>query len=177
MQIINEYTPNAHQLAHAGSLYFEKLPLMIVIITFMNMFAIVLALLLLVKFLFTWQFTWQEILATMFLLFWIFGRKKANLKLLERRINQSPMMASPIHIDINYNGVRWSGKKLRPDSIAWKDIKWIIQCKNGYIIPNRLTRFLWVPNSGFAERTGAKDLLALIQEKRVPLRVYEKYAC
>jgi hypothetical protein len=177
MLITNEYTPDPEEFAKASFIFLEKKPILAIMIGVLNIFAVLLFFLIATKIAITISATVQESFALLFSAFWIFGRKPLNLWLFKRRMQASLSLKSPIKIEISLNGIAWNGQKLRPGSISWRDLKWVMQVKNGYIIPNHMTRFLWIPNHGFTSQHDSIEFNKLLIEKQIPLRVYDKWEC
>ncbi len=148
MDIHIQYQPSARELAKASSLFIEKKPLFLYGVGFLNLFIILLLVIMLLK-LIVMGLNWNEGIASLGAAVWLFGRRPFNEWLLLKRMQSSKVVEKPISIDISLNGIVWSGKGLSPGNISWSQIKYVMAAKNGFVIPNAFTRFLWLPFRGF----------------------------
>ncbi|MCS5712617.1 YcxB family protein [Candidatus Berkiella aquae] len=176
MEIQVSYQPTAKELMKASSLYVEKKPFFLLIINAMNVFAGIIVILMGIK-LYYYGLIPEEWMAGAMGIAWIFGRRPLNEKLLMHRLKDSQILDVPINIVFSLNGIAWSGKGLVTGNMAWGDIRYILEAKNGFLIPNATTRFIWLPFRGFKS---AEDILALreafVQRNIIP-RKYLKWEC
>lgn len=176
MDIHVHYEPTAKELAKASSLFVEKKPFFLYGVGFLNFFVILLLSIMFLK-LVALGLTVNEWIATFVGSLWLFGRRPFNEWLLLKRMQSSKVIEKPITVDISLNGIVWSGKALRPGNISWDQIKYVMEAKNGFIIPNAFTRFLWLPFRGFASRDKVALLRQAFLDKQIVLREYKKWEC
>lgn len=176
MDIHVQYQPTAKELARASSLFLEKKPLFLYGVGFINLFIIFILGIMVLK-LFVLGLNRNEWIATLGSSLWLFGRRPLNEWVLFRRMKSSKVVEKPITVDISFNGIVWSGKSLRPGQIAWDQIKYIMETKNGFILPNAFTKFLWLPFRGFQSEQDVITLREAFIEKRIVLREYKSWGC
>lgn len=175
MNITIEYEPTAKELANASSLFIEKKPFLLYTVGFINLIAGFVLFIMILKLIMIGLLP-NEWLATFGALLWLFGRKPFNEWLLFRRMKQSPVVGRPLKVELSRNGIVWSGKGLIPGHMPWEYIKYIIEAQNGFLVPNNLTQFLWLPSRGFSS-TDIDEFKKLLLEKGVVLRSYPKWKC
>jgi hypothetical protein len=176
MEIHVSYQPTAKELTKAGSLFIEKKPFFVITIKIMDLFAIVITLLLCLK-LFKFGLTKEEWLAGITALIWLFGRRPINEWLLFQRLKSNKILNFPIQVVFSLNGVMWEGKGLTTGHMPWKDIGYITEAKNGFLIPNANTRYLWLPFRAFKSQSDITAFRNLLNEKQIIRRYYPKWEC
>ncbi len=176
MEIHVNYQPTAKELMKASSLFVEKKPFFLLIIRAMNVFATIIVLLMIVK---VTQFgiTPEETMAGMTALLWLFARRPLNEWLLTQRLKKSKILDVPINVTLSLNGITWAGKGLAPGNMPWEHIRYVFEAKNGIIIPNAATRFLWLPFRGFKSPQQITELQQLFDDKKIIRRKYPKWEC
>lgn len=176
MEIHVRYQPTAKELMKASSLFVEKKPFFLIIIRAMNVFASIIVLLMILKVI-KWGLTPEEIMASITALLWLFGRRPLNEWLLTQRLKNSKILDVPIDITFSLNGITWAGKGLTPGNMSWNEIRSVYEAKNGIIIPNAATRFLWLPFRGFKSPQEITALQQVFDEKKIIRRKYPKWEC
>jgi hypothetical protein len=176
MEIHVSYQPTAKELTKAGSLFVEKKPFFLITIQAMNLFAIVIGVLLCIK-LFKFGLTKEEWLAGLTALVWLFGRRPMNEWLLFQRIKKNKILQSPIQVVFSLNGVMWEGKGLATGHMPWQHVRYITEVKNGFLIPNASTRYLWLPFRSFKSPSDINTFRNLLNEKQIIRRYYPKWEC
>lgn len=176
MLINVDYTPSAQELAKASLLYVEKRPFFKFTVGFANIFMSLFIAIFVLKFFFM-GLTLQEWSAAAFCLAWLLGRRPFNQWLLLRRMKNSPVIGKPIHIEMSLNGIAWTGKGLRPGSMNWEQFKHIIEVQNGFILPNSLTRFLWLPFRGFASPEQIGEFKNFLNQRQITRNEFKKWQC
>lgn len=166
MYIRIHYEPSLQELARASSLFIEKKPFIFLTVGFINLIAGLFTLILIFK-LYLQGLLANEWLALVGAMLWLWGRRPFSQWLLQRRMKHSRVLHKPITIEISLNGISWSGKGLLAGNIAWQDIKYLLETKNGFIIPNRFSKFLWVPFRGFKSTEHIQQFQSLISEKKI----------
>jgi hypothetical protein len=175
MNIIIEYEPTAVELAKASSLFVEKKPFLLYTVGFINIVAGLILVILILKLL-SMGLLPNEWLAAIGAILWLFARKPFNEWLLLKRMKQSLVVGKPLKVELSRNGVVWSGKGLIPGHMPWEQIKYILEAQNGFLLPNNLTQFLWLPIRGFSAEN-LSQFKELLIEKNVVLRSYPKWKC
>ncbi|MBS0288910.1 MAG: YcxB family protein [Proteobacteria bacterium] len=176
MNIKIEYQPTAKELAKASSLFAEKKPLLLFVVGFINIVLGFFFIIFILKFI-KLGLTLQDILALIICTLWLFGRRPFNEWLLRQRMKNSLILNKPITIEVSRNGLVWSGKGLRQGNMTWDQITYILQAKNGFVLPNTFTRFLWLPFRGFSNDDEIEAFKALIKEKEILVRLFPKWEC
>lgn len=176
MNITIEYEPSATELAKASSLFVEKKPFLLYIVGFVNIIAGLISAVLIFK-LFKMGLLPNEWLALLCACLWLFARRPFNEWLLLKRMKNSPVIGKTITVELSLNGIVWSGKGLIPGHMSWDQIKYVIEVQNGFLIPNNLTQFLWLPFRGFSSADKIEELKNFLNQKQVVLRAYPNWQC
>ena len=176
MNINITYQPTAKELAKASSLFVEKKPLLLFFVRFLNIITALFLIIFILK-LFTMGLLVNESASAIVCLIWLFGRRPFNEWLLYHRMKRSNIVEKPIHVELSRNGIIWSGKGLKPGNMGWDEIKYILEAQNGFILPNALTRFLWLPFRGFQSSDQIQELRNFIQERKITKRLYTSWSC
>lgn len=176
MNIKIEYQPTAKELARASSLFAEKKPFLLFAVGFINIVAIFFLIIFVLKLIFIGLLL-NEIIAAIGCFIWFFGRRPFNEWILYQRMKRSIVLAKPITIEVSRNGIVWSGKGLRSGNMSWDQIKYVLEAKNGFVLPNTFTKFLWLPIRGFQSPQDIQDFKTLIIEKKIVHRVFSKWEC
>ena len=171
-----EYEPTAQELANASILLIEKKPLMLITMGLINLLTGVLLFIMVLK-LCLLGLNLNEGLVTFTLAAWLFGRRPFSRWLLHYRMKRVRALNKPIAVEISPNGITWQGKGIIPGSLAWEQVKYLLEAKNGFILPQALNRFLWLPFRGFPSPTAIESFKRLIKEKRITHRLYQKWQC
>lgn len=176
MNIELTYEPTVDELTKASSLFIEKKPFLKVAVMVMNVVAIILILLTIAKF---WllSLTAQDASTVIIALLWIFGRKPFNEWLLRRKMKKSLVVNKPITIALSNNGIVWKGETLKSGNLNWAHVAYLIEAKNGFILPYSGTKFLWIPFRAFKDNHAAEDIRSFLNERHITLRRFPKWAC
>lgn len=176
MNIKVQYTVDGAELARASFIFSEKKPFILYGIGFLNIIAFILLLLMMLKGLLL-HLTLQEFSLMILMAAWLFLRKPFAKMLFKRKMKKSPIVGKLMIVEISRNGIIWSGEGIKTNHLAWQHVSYILELKNGFIIPFNLNRFLWLPLTGFKSKLQIEKIKSLIIDKRVPLRVYSKLIC
>ena len=174
MKIHIEYEPTPQELGNASALFVEKKPFLLLLVILSNILVGFVVISIAALFFLKLSLTLAQWISLGVGLLWLFGRPYFHKWLLHRRMKNSLVIGKPISIEMTLNGIVWSGKGLRPGAMQWEHIKYIIEVKNGYILPNSFTRFLWIPFRGFESPAFIDTFRKFIIEKRIVLKVYSK---
>lgn len=177
MQISITYEPNAKELAKASALFIEKKTLMLYTIGFINVFAWLILLLLILKLFVVKSLVPNESLAGISACLWLFGRRPFTDWLLQTRMKNTFLLNSPLTIDVSLNGLAWHGKQIRSESMKWTDIKFAFESKNGFVLPNAFSRFLWLPFRGFKSQDEINALRQMLLDNNIVLKKYPQWEC
>tara|TARA_R110002110_G_scaffold65206_4_gene179939 strand:+ start:19634 stop:20143 length:510 start_codon:yes stop_codon:yes gene_type:complete len=167
----------AQSLANASLIFTEKKPLLLFAIGTFNIIAILFSGIMLTKLAMLRELNLSEVGILVFFCAWLFLRKPFSRWLYLRRIKRSTIIGKTMNIEVSRNGIIWSGEGLKTNHLAWKHIRYILEIKNGFIIPFSMVRFIWVPHTGFKSKLQIDKIKTLIVDKRVPLRTYPKLQC
>jgi len=176
MEIHVTYKPTAQELMKASSIYVEKKPFFLLLITLMNIFAAFILIVILFK-LFKFGLHPEEWMGGLMAILWLFGRRRFNEWLILKRLEDSKILELPLNVTLTLNGIMWEGKGLAPGHMAWKDIAYVFEVKNGLVVPNASTRYLWLPYRGFKSPQEIAELLALFDQQKIIRRKYPKWEC
>jgi hypothetical protein len=176
MDITLQYQPNAKELAKASSLFLEKKPFLLYSVGLINILISVILILTVLKFVFI-EFHLKELVVPFICLIWLFGRRPFNEWLLYLRMKRSIILEKPITITITHNGIVWSGKGLRPGNMGWDHVKYILEAKNGFVMPNSFTKFLWIPLRAFGSPEDIQAFKNIIIEKKIVHRIFYRWQC
>lgn len=177
MDIKVSYQPTAKELMKASSIYVEKKPFFLLLITLMNAFAVFIFVVICFKLFKVGALLPEEWMGACMALIWLFARRPLNEWLLLKRLEDSKILEVPIEVTLTLNGIMWAGKGLAPGHMPWKDIPYVFEVKNGLVVPNASTRYLWLPYRGFKTTQDVTELLALFDEKKIIRRKYPKWEC
>ena len=177
MKINIRYQPTAQELAKASSLYIEKKPFMYYAILVINGFAYLILLIMILKAVLISALMPNEWLAGVSACLWIFGRKPFNEWLLFQRMKRSQLLDTTLSIDISLNGIAWTGPRVVPGSLKWNEIRYILEAKNGFVLPIGGSQFLWLPFRGFSESAEIEALKQALTEHHIKLRLYPNWEC
>jgi hypothetical protein len=170
MQIKISYEPTAQELATASSLFIEKKPFMIISIGFLNAFAYFILIIIVLKGILVKHILPNELLAGVGACVWLFGRRPFNEWLLLQRMKRSLLLNSTITVDVSLNGIAWSGKRVVTASLKWNEFSYMIETKNGFILPIGGSQFLWLPFRGFSSPSDIDSFKQSIQEHKIKIR-------
>jgi len=176
MDIRITYTPTAQELVKASSLFVEKKPLFKYAVGFFNILVALFLTIMLLK-LFKLGLNIHESIAFVIGACWLFGRRPFNEWLLMKRMQRSKVVNKPIEVSISLNGIAWAGKGIAPGSMTWDQVKNIMEAKNGFLLPNSLTRFLWLPFRGFESELQINELRKALEAKNIKLHKFKRWAC
>ena len=177
MNIRIEYQPNAKELARASALFIEKKPVIMFGVAIMNIVTGIVVALLLGVFFMQHHLDLNQSMAVVLGSLWLFGRKPFHEWLLRRKMQGAKILQMPITINVSLNGITWSGKGLKNGNMSWDQVHSILQAKNGFVMPNTFTRFLWLPFRGFQSPEQIEDFKALIKEKKIVYRIFSNWEC
>lgn len=176
MNINVQYEPTAQELAKACSLFVEKKTFLSFMVGLINIVAFLLLCIMFLKLYFVGLLP-TEWLGLLGGLAWLFGRRPFNEWLLSKRMQKSPVIGKTINVEISRNGIVWSGQGLRAGNLPWQLLKYVLLAQNGFVLPNNLTQFLWLPFRGFTSPMEIEALKNLLQEKNIPLKKYPRWRC
>lgn len=176
MNIKIQYTINESEMARASFIFSEKKPFILYSVGFLNIIAFLLILIMIIKGLLL-NLNPQESVLTALMASWLFLRKPFARWLFRRKMKKSPINGKVMTIEISRNGIIWSGEGIKTNHLAWQHISYILELKNGFIIPFSVNRFLWIPFTGFKSKLQIEKIKSLIVDKHVPLRDYPKISC
>lgn len=171
------YEPTAKELANASSLFIEKKPFMLFAIGFLNVFAGIILLIIVFKLVVVKMLLPSEWLALLGASLWLFVRRPFNEWLLRLRMKNSFLLGYPLTVEITLNGIAWSGKRVRTESMGWEVVKYVMEAKNGFLLPNAVTKFLWLPFRGFESDDQIDAFRTFVTERKIPHRVYSRWEC
>lgn len=177
MNIKIEYVPTAKELAKASSLFAEKKPFFLFAVGFINIFTGIFLAIFIIKLIVFKGLLINELIAMLVCILWLFCRRPFNEWLLYQRMKNSIVLAKPITVEVSRNGVVWSGKGLRQGNMTWDQINFVLEAKNGFVIPNSFTKFLWLPFRGFESPQNIEELRKLIIERKIVHRVFPRWQC
>ncbi|MCS5707406.1 hypothetical protein CC99x_000665 [Candidatus Berkiella cookevillensis] len=176
MNIKIQYIIDGLSLARASFIFSEKKPFILYSIGFFNIIAALFSVIMITKGLLL-NLTQQELILLIVMLLWLFARKPLVRWIFKRKMKKINTIGKTMVIEISRNGIMWSGEGIKTGHLAWQYISYILEIKNGFIIPYSVNRFLWLPNTGFKSKLQIEKIKTLIIEKHVPLRVYPKLEC
>jgi hypothetical protein len=177
MNIRIQYQPTAKELAKASILFLEKKPFILVLVTLTNIIVGFVVISLVFLLILQHALALNQWIALSVGLTWLLGRKRMHEWMLFQRMKRSNVLDKEITIEISRNGISWSGKGLVQGNMKWEYVKYILEAKNGFIMPNTFTRFLWLPFRGFASPEYIEEFRALIIEKKVVYKKFPKWQC
>lgn len=176
MNIQIQYDPTAQELARASSLFVEKKPVLLFMVRLINIFSGILLFILLIKLVRVGLLP-NEWLAVTAACAWLFGRRPFNEWLLAKRMKGSLVIGKTLTVMLSRNGIVWSGQGLRSGDLPWANIKYVMETQNGFILPNLLTQFLWLPFRGFKTPADIEEFRAYLKEMKIDIRLYAKWRC
>lgn len=176
MNIKIQYLIDAKTMAKASFIYSEKKPVVMYGVGFINILAGLLFSIMLVK-LPMLGLILQEWIIMLLMAAWLFGRKPLIRAMFRRKMKKLNTVDKDMVIEISRNGIIWSGEGIKTGHLSWQHVAYILELKNGFIIPYSLNRFLWVPFTGFKSKLQIQKIKTLIEDKHVPLRMYPKLEC
>lgn len=177
MQISITYEPTAKELVKASSLFIEKKPFMFYSIGFINIFAWFILAILILKLVVAKTLTPNEGLASVTACVWLFARRRVSEAILNSKMKGSFILNNPLTIDISLNGLAWYGKRIRSESMKWSDITFAFEAKNGFIIPNAFSRFLWLPFRGFQSPDEINAFRQMLVDRNIAIKTFPKWEC
>lgn len=177
MKISITYEPTAKELVKASSLFIEKKPFMFYTIGFINIFAWLIFAILIVKLIVVKTLTPTEGLASVSACAWLFGRRVVSEAILNSRMKSSFILNTPLTIDISLNGLAWHGKRIRSESMKWSDITFAFEAKNGFVIPNAFSKFLWLPFRGFQSSEDINAFRQMLVDRNIAIKTFPKWEC
>lgn len=176
MNIKIQYTIDEVSLARASFFFSEKKPFVLYTIGFFNIIAYLFAAIMLAKGILL-NLNLQELTLLAIMIIWLFARKPFARWVFKRKMKKLNTIGKTMTIEISRNGIMWSGEGIKTGHLAWQYISYILEIKNGFIIPYSVNRFLWLPHTGFKSKLQIEKIKTLIIDKHVPLRVYPKLEC
>jgi len=170
MHIQVEYLTAAPELAHASIAFLEKKPFVRALILLSNAIVCFVALALLLLFSVMHTLNLSQWVALLTAGLWLFGRKPLHTWVLSRRMHQATTIGKVLIVSLSQNGITWSGRGLVPGNMAWKDLKYLVRTREGFILPQSFTRFLWLPFHGFSSPEDIAAFNDFIQTQPIVLR-------
>lgn len=177
MDITVNYKPTVKELARSSLLFAEKRPIMMFLVGIINAIAWILLGIMTLYFIVFFKLNLSQLFIIVTMLTWLFGRKRFFGWILKRRMEKSLIVDQPITINITRNGIAWHGSKIRPNSINWEDLKYIIEAGNGYILPHSYNKFLWIPHRGFETPDQLVEFAKYLGIRQTVMRSYLKWLC
>lgn len=175
MKISITYEPNAKELANASFLFIENRPFIRFTIGFINIFAYLILFILLFELYHNHEWLPNEALAFAGVLFWLWIRRPLTRLILRLRMKSYYLLNMPLTIDVSLNGIAWSGKRVKSESLTWDQVKSVLESKNGFVIPNAFSKFLWIPFRGFQSQQDIEAFRQMLRDKSVAIKTFPKW--
>lgn len=174
MNIQLHYQTSPETLARASLIFLEQKWLMWLSIHFFNALALFLMVVLTLKLILMQHLTLQECGSFIIAVFWFFGRRPMTHKILTKRMTKDLAHTKGTQITLSKNGIAWGGQGIKQDSLKWNQIPRFFRTRNGYIIPARMTRFIWIPHAAFKGLSERKEFEKYAQDMNISIKRIKK---
>lgn len=176
MNLSFSYLTEPKEFAEASLIFVETKPVLKFLLLLMNI--AIFCLLILITFKgYKVGLEPQEWSMILMIVLWLFGRKKFNRWVFFKKFNKQTFDKQTLNLNFSRNGLIWSGEKFAKGEVNWSQIKYVIELKNGFILPVSGTQFLWLPERVFEPVEQKQSLIDLIREMNVPIKSYLQRAC
>jgi hypothetical protein len=168
-----EYTISPQESANATLDFLTNRPIMSFMFTFMKYSCVLLcagfALTLYQK-----QTRPQDFMAVLFAIGWILFYKPINRWIIKSTLKGRKFAEAAHSFKIDQKSIFCKLPSGQPQHIEWKKVKFILQNKDGYIVPltgiTNAGKFLWLPFRGFKESTMQEDFVTLVQQLKLKFK-------
>lgn len=174
MNIQLQYKASPETLARASMIFLEQKWLMWIAIQGFNILAVFLMIVLPTAWFVFRDINIQEIITLLLSGFWLFGRRPMTERFLAKRMHKDIAHTKGTQISLSKNGIAWGGPGVKQDSLAWPHVRFIIRVRNGYIVPARITRFIWLPDEAFEDKAKRKVFEKHAKEMNVRFKRIKK---
>lgn len=176
MTLSFSYLTEPKEFAHASFIFIETKPVLKFLVLLVNIAVIFILLLLGVKG-YKVGLEPQEWFMTVMILLWLFARRRFNRWIFIKKFNKQLFSQQTLNLDFSRNGLIWFGEKFTKGEAHWGQIKYVLQVKNGFILPISPTQFLWLPERVFESAVQKQSLIDLLTEMNIKIKSYTQWVC
>ncbi len=149
MDIQIQYITNPEILARVSLIYLEQKPIMRFSLIIFNIISFFFILVVILKLVMLGFVNFSEAALAGFCIAWLSGRKYITENVLRKRMKKQGTYDKQLTIKINRNGISWGGANLKDGHLPCTNLRPILSTDNGYILSAGISKFLWLPHSGF----------------------------
>lgn len=168
-----EYTIAPKESANATLDFLINRPLMSLIFKVMKYSCIILCIGFAMV-LYTKQARVQDFVSVLFAAIWLIFYKPINRWVIKGSLNKRKFASDTHTIKIDEKSIFSKRSTGEPQNITWKNVKFILQNQDGYIVPltgfNNAGKFLWLPFRGFTQASMQDDFVSLAGKLRLKIK-------
>ena len=119
--------------------------------------------------------TVYDLLVVVFAFVWLFWQRSFNAMVLRRVLTRKKINLLQSKYNITAHKLWWQNRNNKqPMQQTWKQVKYIYQNKDGYIIPSpgiaNSGKFVWLPKRGFVDSAAEQRFLELMQAFKIKIK-------
>lgn len=171
-----EYTASAEETAVATYTFLMQRPILQMLFLFMKMACIIIC----VAFMLSIYYKFirpQDILAFITALIWLFFYKNINSWIIRNTLKSRKFTDMKCFFKIDNKGILYKYNNAQPQHIEWKYLKYVLQNKQGYIIPltgiTNAGKFLWLPMRCLENHETQKDFMNFLDKSHLKIKVLD----
>lgn len=116
----------------------------------------------------------EDFVAALFAVIWLFYYKAINRWVIGNTLKHRKFDLSAQKYTIDQKSIACMLQSKNPFNIEWKKIKYILQNKDGYIIPltgfSNAGKFLWFPKRGFQNPNMEQEFIDIVQQLKLRIK-------
>jgi hypothetical protein len=116
----------------------------------------------------------QDVVSALFALIWISAFKEFNRWMINKRLKNKAFGNAKNEFKIDHKSIFCRFQASNPQNIEWKKLKYILQNKDGYIIPltgmSNAGKFMWLPFRCFENKSIEQDFLELVKNFKLKIK-------
>lgn len=168
-----EYTITPQESANATLDFLINRPVMALIFKFMKYSCILLCIGFAIT-LYNKQARVQDFVSVMFAVLWIIFYRPVNRWVIKGSLGKHKFPNAKQLIKIDQKSILNKNPAGQPQHIDWKNVKFILQNKDGYIVPltgfSNAGKFLWLPFRGFTEANMQEEFISLVNNLKLKIK-------
>jgi hypothetical protein len=163
-----EYQPNVNEMTKATLDFLECRPLIKTMTLLMKICCFIMGVAYILKATAN-ILNLHDMLVILFVLTWLFGQRSINNFILKRNLTRKKIHQTTNKFYLHQHKILWqTTTDNKQTEQRWKQIKYIYQNKDGYIIPaigaKNAGKFIWLPKRGFNNLRAENDFLDLLKQ-------------
>ena len=116
----------------------------------------------------------QDCVIAVLAIIWLFSFRRINKWLIKKRLSTKHFKSATNTLKIDHKSILSKFQFSEPQHIEWKKLRYILQNKDGYIIPltgvRNAGRFMWLPHRSFNDTAKEQDFLDLVNKFKLKIK-------